>query len=280
MAEVGRVASESMGVSEQERSVAEPTPALEAAPDGLAVRLGTRLENWHPVAVFVAGAVVCYLALASASILLGLFLANVILPVGGIEEADARVPEWLAERRTETRNDASFFGSEVSGGIFLPLLVGVIAIAFAVRKHWRHAIFLISALALESATYRTTVVFVERERPDVPRLDQLPVDHSLPSGHVAASIAVFWGIAFLLTSRITNPVARVLIWSVAVAMPIVVGTSRVYRGMHHPLDVLMGVFIGITALVLAIFLARVTGVVARRHEARKHAVLEPAGAVS
>ncbi len=91
---------------------------------------------------------------------------------------------------------------------------------------------------------------------------------------------MFWGIAFLLTSRIANPVARVLIWIAAVAMPIVVGTSRIYRGMHHPLDAVMGVFIGISALVLAVFLARVTGVVARRHEARKHAVLEPAGAVS
>ena len=152
MAEVGRVASDSMGVSEQVWASDEPTPALEAAPNGLAMRIGDRFEHWHPVAAFIAGVVVCYLALASASILLGLFLANVILPLGGIEEADARVPEWLAERRTETRNDASFFGSEVSGGIFLPLLVGVIAIAFAVRKHWRHAIFLISALALESAT--------------------------------------------------------------------------------------------------------------------------------
>jgi membrane-associated phospholipid phosphatase len=39
-----------------------------------------------------------------------------------------------------------------------------------------------------------------------------------------------------------------------------------YRGMHHPLDTLAGVLMGIAALLLALLLVRVTGVVARRHE--------------
>ena len=54
--------------------------------------------------------------------------------------------------------------------------------------------------------------------------------------------------------------------------PIVVGIARMYRGMHHPLDTLAGVLIGIAALALVVFIVRITGVVARRRD------LEAAGA--
>jgi membrane-associated phospholipid phosphatase len=39
-----------------------------------------------------------------------------------------------------------------------------------------------------------------------------------------------------------------------------------YRGMHHPLDVLAGVLVGSAALVVVVFACRVTGAVA---EARR-----------
>jgi membrane-associated phospholipid phosphatase len=38
--------------------------------------------------------------------------------------------------------------------------------------------------------------------------------------------------------------------------------------MHHPLDTVAGIVIGIAALSLALLVARTTGVVARRREAR------------
>jgi len=49
-------------------------------------------------------------------------------------------------------------------------------------------------------------------------------------------------------------------------MPVIVALSRMYRGMHHPLDTLAGVLIGIAALSLALLLTRVTGYVDRRRK--------------
>ena len=135
-----------------------------------------------------------YLTLAATTLLVGLFFIETILPLGGLAEADAETVEWLVDERTQTLNDVSFFGSEISGGIVLPILVVLLAIGFAIRRHWRAAVFALFCVALESATYRTTVFFVDRERPDVPRLDDLPPDASFPSGHVAASIAVYGGL--------------------------------------------------------------------------------------
>jgi membrane-associated phospholipid phosphatase len=234
---------------------------LEAPPGSAAERLGERLREHHPGAVFVGLVVVCYALLASATIAVGLLLTELVL-TPGLDNADEDVVQWLAGYRTPERNDLSFFGSEVSGGIAIPIVVALVALGFAVFRHWRAAAFLIAAIVLESATYRATVFFVDRERPDVTRLEDLPVDASFPSGHIAASIAVYSGLALLLTSRVTSPPLRVLAWSIALAVPVVVGISRMYRGMHHPIDLAAGLVMGIAALALAVFVARVTGVVA------------------
>ena len=47
-------------------------------------------------------------------------------------------------------------------------------------------------------------------------------------------------------------------------LAVVGGISRMYRGMHHPLDLVAGLLMGISALALAVLVARATAVVAER----------------
>jgi membrane-associated phospholipid phosphatase len=265
----GRRSTETDATADNGGPGSSPVPVLEARPGGVAERLGGRLRDHNPVAVFVGLLVLCYTLLVATTIAVGLLFTEVFL-TPGLDGADEDVVQWLVKYRTADRNDLSFYGSEVSGGIVIPIVVALVALGFAIRRHWRPAAFVIAAIVLESATYRATVFFVERERPDVQRLDQLPVDASFPSGHIAASIAVYCGLALLLTSRVTSPFLRVLAWTIALAVPVVVGVSRLYRGMHHPLDLAAGILMGIAALALAVFVARVTGVVARHRAARKN----------
>jgi membrane-associated phospholipid phosphatase len=243
-------------------------PALEPRPSGVAESVGDRLPRWHPAAIYGVGLVSCYLALAAVTIVVGLAFTKWIVPIDGFESLDARPVQWLAHHRTPLLNTLSVIGSEVSGGLVIPPLVGVVVIVAALRRRWVLAGFVLSAILIESGTYRTTVFFVDRDRPDVDRLEQLPVDASFPSGHVAASIAVYCGLALLLTSRMTSTRAKALVWAVALAIPPIVAVSRMYRGMHHPSDMLAGVVMGIAALTLALLLARTTRVVARRREGR------------
>jgi undecaprenyl-diphosphatase len=95
------------------------------------------------------------------------------------------------------------------------------------------------------------------------RLEKLPVNASYPSGHTAASIAVYGGLALLLTSRIRNRKAQVAIWVVAILIPVFVAFSRMYRGMHHPLDIAGGVVIGIAAVSALVLVSRASGEAAR-----------------
>ena len=85
---------------------------------------------------------------------------------------------------------------------------------------------------------------------------------SYPSGHTAAAIAVYGGLVLLLTSMVKNRIFRVLAWTIAVAIPVFVAVSRMYRGMHHPLDVAGGVLVGIAALIVLVFACRAAGAAA------------------
>jgi undecaprenyl-diphosphatase len=214
------------------------------------------------VRTFFAGILIAYVAIAALSILLGLLLTDVVLRSHGIASGDSSPVRFLAHHRDATLTEASLIGSIMAGGVVLPAVAGVLALVSAVLRQWRAAGFFIFALALESAAYRTTTFFVHRHRPQVHRLEHLPVNASYPSGHTAASIAVYGGIALLLSSRLTRTWQRVAIWLVAVLIPIYVAGSRMYRGMHHPLDVLGGVVIGVAALTAVVLCSRAAGVAA------------------
>jgi undecaprenyl-diphosphatase len=114
----------------------------------------------------------------------------------------------------------------------------------------------VAAIAIEAATYRVATLLIHRHRPRVHRLDQLPVDASYFSGHTAASVAVYCGLALLITSRIRRTGVRIACWLIAIAIPLLVALSRMYRGMHHPTDVGAAMLVGIATLVVALAAAR------------------------
>jgi undecaprenyl-diphosphatase len=146
--------------------------------------------------------------------------------------------------------------SQVGDVYALPAVVAITVLVAAVRRRWRVAAFIVAAIAIEAATYRVATLVIHRERPRVPRLDHLPVNASYYSGHTAASVAVYCGLALLLSARFRGAGARALIWFVAVAVPLLVALSRMYRGMHHPTDVGAGLLVGIGTLVVAAAAAR------------------------
>ncbi len=230
-------------------------------------RLSRGFESFHPVLAFVVVVLGGFAVIAALSILLGLLVTHVIEPSLGIGAADERANAWLAAHRTPTRTHASLVGSIVGGGVVLPIIAAVWALAFAAFRQWRLAAYSAFALGVESGTYRATTMVVHSHRPTVARLEQLPVNASYPSGHTAAAIAVYAGIALLLTSRFRANGLRAAAWIAALAMVAFVATSRMYRGMHHPLDVAGGITVGILALCVVVTACRVARAVAESRAA-------------
>ena len=235
---------------------------LRARPGGPADRFAQRIGLRHPVAVFFAALFSAFAILVAASIAVGFLATHVLVNVGGFGATDENSIHEIVKERSSLLDSVSMVGSTVGGAPVLPILVGLVAIVCAFKRKWRIAAFAVFVLSIESATYRVTSLVLPRPRPHVARLEDLPANASFPSGHTAASIAVYGGLALLLTSMIQNRLFRVAVWSVAVLIPVCEALSRMYRGMHHPLDVAGGVVIGIASLCALVLACRAAGAAA------------------
>jgi membrane-associated phospholipid phosphatase len=237
-------------------------PVFRARKGGPAERLAARFGHLHPAIVFALVMLAGLAAIAVLSIGLGFLVTRVLEHAWGIGAAEQRFNVWLATHRTSARTEASLIGSIVAGGVVLPIVAGTIALVCATLRKWRLGAFIVLALGVESASYRVTTLVVHSHRPRVARLENLAVNASYPSGHTAAAIAVYGGIVLLLTSRFKSGVLRASFWTFALAMVTFVATARMYRGMHHPLDVAGGVVVGIAAVIVLVFACRTAGAAA------------------
>ncbi|MET9934827.1 MULTISPECIES: phosphatase PAP2 family protein [unclassified Streptomyces] len=132
-------------------------------------------------------------------------------------------------------------------GLTLLCVLGLLLVPRAPR--WWEAGFLAVSVAAQSAVFLLVTLVVNRDRPDVPHLDGAPPTSSFPSGHVGASVALYGGLA-VLAARHLRGLRRNLVVGLLLLFPLAVAFSRLYRGMHHPSDVVVGLLNGACTLLL------------------------------
>jgi undecaprenyl-diphosphatase len=81
-------------------------------------------------------------------------------------------------------------------------------------------------------------------------MDVSPPTSSFPSGHTSAAVALYLGLAVILFRVANRTWLKRAAWLLLI-VPVGVALTRMYRGMHHPSDVL-GSFLngGICVLVM------------------------------
>ncbi|UQX88207.1 phosphatase PAP2 family protein [Jatrophihabitans telluris] len=200
----------------------------------------------RPALMLVAFAIVLWLLLVATGRLL-----THTGPASPLQRADLRVDRWLAAHRSAFWNSSTHWAT-LGAETTTVLAVGVVAAAvFWWRtRTWIASGFLAVAVIGEVSIFVCTTLLVERHRPGVPRLDSAPPTSSFPSGHTAASVALYAGIAVAAFAVGAPGWLRRLLVVIAVVAPVLVATSRLYRGMHFPTDVVAGALLGL-AWVLA-----------------------------
>ena len=154
---------------------------------------------------------------------------------------DHTIPHWFAAQRTATLNHWSLIVSNL-GATQDILIVSVVAcvVFVAVTRHWRPVIFLAVVMFGELAAFLAVADIVKRPRPDVPHLDSNLPTSAFPSGHMAATTCLYVGIAILVIGH-ARGWWRYLFLIPAIVMPVAVALARMYRGEHHPTDILASV---------------------------------------
>ena len=117
--------------------------------------------------------------------------------------------------------------------IYLMFLVAGVIVAYALykREYYRAGLF-VAVLALTFVLLQLLAFTHVNERPyieyDVTQLVEREPSRSFPSNHAGAAFAIALGSIF-----ITKPKAALALLLAAVA----VGTSRIFTGLHHPIDI-------------------------------------------
>jgi undecaprenyl-diphosphatase len=142
------------------------------------------------------------------------------------------------------------------------VLIGVVAAAVAgllAAGRRRQAWALLACALLGWGLEWGTKLLVGRPRPHVVwRVIDLPRSPSFPSGHALGSMAVYGGLALVL-SRSARGWRKALMIATGVGLSLLIGLTRIYLGVHYPTDVVAGWCAGLACALLAYVLARPPG---------------------
>ena len=208
----------------------------------------THASPWRRGLLYAGAPAACWYALMVG---VGLLLASA---GPGLAEAEGAVTTALVDSRTPWWDSATHIASVVAntGTIVATALVFGLALR-ALYGGWLEPLVLWAGVALQSAMFLLTTLVVSRPRPEVEQRDPAPPTSSFPSGHTGAGTALYLGLALLLAGRVTRRGSRIALVVVLLLVPLAVGASRLYRGMHHPSDVVVGLLNGTAAVLIARF---------------------------
>ena len=169
---------------------------------------------------------------------------------------DRTIPRWFVARRTPSLNHLSLIASNLGATQDILIVSVVTCVVFlAVTRRWRPVIFIAVVMFGELGAFLMIEEVVKRPRPDVPHLDSGLPTSAFPSGHMAATTCLYVAIAILVIGH-ARGWWRYLFLIPAIVMPVMIATARMYRGEHHPTDILASVLFAALWLTAATMLIK------------------------
>lgn len=127
------------------------------------------------------------------------------------------------------------------GGHTVLVLVTLASLAYLLMARKRSAALLLLAAVVGGMLLSTLLKLgFERPRPDLVPHGARVYTASFPSGHAMLSAATYLTLGALLARVEQRRRIKIFLLGLAVLLTVLVGTSRVYLGVHWPSDVLAG----------------------------------------
>ena len=112
------------------------------------------------------------------------------------------------------------------------------------KKHYREALFLAITMTTCGLAMPLLKNIFRRERPNFYRLIEIS-GYSFPSGHTTSATTMYLTLAIILLS-IMKKLNKYFVFSIVVLGIVIIGSSRIYLGVHYPTDVMAGICLGIS----------------------------------
>lgn len=145
-------------------------------------------------------------------------------------------PAWVEE----TMRDVTALGSI---GVLAMITLMVVGYFFVISKP-KAGLAVFVAVGGGQLLSSLAKLIIDRDRPDLVPHGAQVFTASFPSGHSLMSAVVYLTLAVMIIRLSPHWVGKVYILACAVLIAVLVGTSRVYLGVHWPTDVLAGWTVG------------------------------------
>lgn len=152
------------------------------------------------------------------------------------DPSDPIGPTWLEETALEI--------TALGGYPLIVLTLAAVIGYLLMAKKFGPALYVFLSVSTGTLLSQALKRFYDRPRPDI--VAHLDVIHtaSFPSGHAMMSTVAYLTLATLIVRLVDDFRVRAYVMTVAIAVSVLVGVSRVYLGVHWPSDVVAGWALG------------------------------------
>lgn len=170
---------------------------------------------------------------------------------GFLLATDSVFLEKIASERTQ--NGTAFFSSMTKlGDILVISSLGILCfIIFLFKRKGAIPGFLLSLFGTGASVFLLKLL-IDRPRPPEDLSLLLLNPPSFPSGHSAFAMVFYGFLIFAFISRLKNFLPRFLIGVIGALLIMTIASSRIYLGVHYPLDVVGGLLLGSLWLIFGI----------------------------
>lgn len=189
------------------------------------------------------------IVIASISLILFVIVMVLVL-IGKTTVFDDSIYNFLIGLRN---NGVDIFFKTITkcGNIIPVIIISIIVLLFT--KNNIDKVTLCTTVLTTVASNQVLKHIICRPRPDHLRLIK-EGGFSFPSGHAMISMSLYGLLIYLVYKNINNKYLKVLLIIILSMIIILIGSSRIYVGVHYPSDILGGYLLSFGILIINIVL--------------------------
>ena len=174
-------------------------------------------------------------------------------PLAGIDHG---VALWFHAHLTPTFVSVLRGITEFGSSEWIAIVLSIAVLFFVFKRWWPSLLMMVVAVPGGMVLNEWIKILVHRHRPFA---DGWFVDwsgYSFASGHTIGATLLYGQLALFIIPVIKSRGGRVLLFSAATFVIVLVGFSRIALGAHYLTDVLAGIFLGTSWLALCVLVSR------------------------
>ena len=189
------------------------------------------------------------IAIGSLSILFILLL--ILIKTNSIESFDTSIYNLIAMHINANLTDFFKFMTFLGEGVSIANFCVLALIVTFILKKRNIGLIVAGCVTFNSLFSEGLKRIIQRPRPEILRLIN-ESSYSFPSSHTLASVSLCGILIYFILKSEWDRNVKIIISSLLVLFPLLIGISRIYLGVHNASDVLGGAILAMILLLIEI----------------------------